>query len=98
MRHVSFDYKPKDGKLLRIVLDYEEDKIRQVKLFGDYFLYPEEAIFEIEKALVGIKLKREEILNTLNAKFKELGVVSIGITPENICEGILLAYNKEKSL
>jgi len=97
VRYVSFDYKPKNGKLLRIILHYEGNQIRQVKIFGDYFLYPEEAIFEIEKSLVGVRLKREEILNILNTKFKELDVVPIGIDAEAICEGILLAYNKEKT-
>ena len=97
MKKVVFDYKPKNGKLLRITLHYDNGRIQQVKIFGDYFLYPEEAIFEIEKALTGVRLEREAILKVLETKFKELNVLPIGITAEAICEGILLAYNKRES-
>ena len=98
MPQVTFNYKPKNEKLLRIILQYDNDRIQQVKIFGDYFLYPEEAIFEIEQGLTGVKLKRDEILDVLKNKFKELGVTAIGISEESICEGILLAYTNGKAV
>ena len=77
------------GKLLRIYVDYGE-KINSVKITGDFFLHPEEAVEEIEKSLSGVKVNTEEnlltsiISNVVSTNKIEL----IGITPEAIARVI----------
>ena len=46
-------FKIPEGKLVKVFLEFENEKIVGVKIFGDFFLYPETGIEEIEKALKG---------------------------------------------
>ena len=73
------------GKLLRIKVDYE-DRINSVKITGDFFLHPEEAIGDIEKSLLGVKADQGEsvIANIISEVVKAKRIELIGITPEAI--------------
>lgn len=53
---IQFDYKVKNGKLLRILADIENDQINALKIRGDFFMHPEEFIDNLEKFLVGKNL------------------------------------------
>jgi len=45
------EYKVKGGKLIKVALEVEGDVIKSAKICGDFFLYPEDAIEEIERSL-----------------------------------------------
>ena len=47
----SIDYKVKNGKLLRIDFVLKENEIKDIKITGDFFIYPEEGILFIEDCL-----------------------------------------------
>lgn len=47
------DYKVRNGKLLRLEFELDKDIIKKIKINGDFFIYPETAITEIENILVG---------------------------------------------
>ena len=49
----TFDYKVPGGKLLRIYAVFELDKIVACKIFGDFFMHPEEAKEGLEAFLLG---------------------------------------------
>ncbi len=49
----TFDYKVPGGKLLRIHAVFELDKILECKIFGDFFMHPEEAKEGLEAFLLG---------------------------------------------
>ena len=56
----------KTKKLIKILLEYEEDKennriINSVRITGDFFLYPEESLDDIEMQLIGTPLHRDEL-------------------------------------
>jgi len=51
-RHI--DYKIPGGKLLRIDLEMENNIIQDIKITGDFFIYPEEGILSIENSLRGV--------------------------------------------
>ena len=61
MKKVHNIYKSK--KLIKISLEYDEDSkiINSITITGDFFLYPEETLDEIEVNLIGTKLGRDEI-------------------------------------
>ena len=56
----------KTKKLIKILLEYEEDKennriINSLRITGDFFLYPEESLDVIEMQLIGTPLHRDEL-------------------------------------
>lgn len=55
------DYKVPDGKLIRLRADIEGNKIRKISITGDFFLHPEDKIFELEKVLVDVELSKESL-------------------------------------
>jgi lipoate-protein ligase A len=57
----------KSKKLIKIALEYREDskRIHSIKITGDFFLYPEESMDELEGSLVGTKIDRNTIKQTI---------------------------------
>ena len=56
----------KTKKLIKILLEYEEDKennriINSVRITGDFFLYPEESLDDLEMQLIGAPLHRDAL-------------------------------------
>jgi len=49
----------KGGKLIKVALEVEGDVIKSAKICGDFFLYPEEAIEQIEQSLKGARLNSD---------------------------------------
>jgi lipoate-protein ligase A len=81
----QIDYKPKKGKLLRI--DLEMDRvIKRIRISGDFFMHPEEAIDEIENLLTG--LRAYEVEEKLDKYVKENDVRLVGITAKDIADAI----------
>ncbi len=77
------------GKLLRLEVEHEAGVIKRVKLTGDFFLYPEDAIGEIEKSLAGSEVS--EVAERVDNAASRLGVQFIGFTPADVQEAIRLA-------
>ena len=72
------DYKVKNGKLLRIRIKLEKGIIKDIKITGDFFIYPEESIFEIEKVLKGINIKNVKDVLDKTIKSKKIRVIGFG--------------------
>lgn len=58
----------KAGKLLRILLEYEEDcsqeniqTINSIRITGDFFVYPEDSLEKLETQLKGTRLEKEKL-------------------------------------
>ncbi|UCB58546.1 MAG: hypothetical protein JSV67_08065 [Thermoplasmatales archaeon] len=85
-------YKIPNGKLLKIFLDYNEKNqlINNIKITGDFFAYPEEAIEKMENELKNTKLDK----NILNEKIKNIiqenDIEFIGLNSEGLTNGILI--------
>ena len=47
------DFKTPGGKLVQVDFDFEDERLRNVEVSGDFFLYPEEAITKITAAVEG---------------------------------------------
>ena len=83
-------YKIPDGKLLKISLNYTNNKIIEIRIMGDFFAYPEEAIEIIETKLIDSYLNRESLLNKINSVIKDNNIEFIGLTAEGLTEGIMM--------
>ena len=77
--------------LIKVSVDEEGGIIQRAVISGDFFLYPEDSLWLLEKELVGMKLIRKELLAKVNDFYKEMGVFSPGVTPEDFVEALLKA-------
>jgi len=83
--------------------------INAIRINGDYFLYPEETIFEIEKSLIGQTVKAplaDQIeADSMAARYASLihkvlvreKAAFIGVTPEDIANAIVTALKKNNT-
>lgn len=73
-------YKAKGG-LIKTRIELENEKIKNVKIFGDFFFYPEDKLFELEKELIG--KNKNEILDIIEKFYKKNGIESPGVEPKD---------------
>jgi hypothetical protein len=85
-------YKVPNGKLLKIFLKYNENEnlIDDLRITGDFFAYPEEAIELLEQKLKNALLKREILIEKISSIIKENQIEFIGLDAESLTEGILM--------
>lgn len=78
--------------MIAVKLDYD-DKIRKVVITGDFFVYPETALREIENAIVGSSANETDaaMREKIVAKVEAAGAELLGITPEAIVSTIKMA-------
>jgi hypothetical protein len=74
----KIDYKVEGGKFLRLQVDMKENIIKDIKIRGDFFVYPETAIFKIEEFLKEKNIESFESL--LNQYIKEKDIKIIGFS------------------
>lgn len=67
---LSSNYKSSGG-LIRIRADIQENKINDIMITGDFFIFPDSRIEEIENALEGKELNLDEIRNTIDEILKD---------------------------
>ena len=82
------------GKMVRARVVFN-DKVSQVRVSGDFFLHPEEAIHNLEEILKGVD-NEEDLARLVEAFFKERGVVVIGATYSDFAKVLLDAYKKAR--
>ena len=79
----------KSQKLIRIYLEYNEreNTINQIRISGDFFFYPEEALETLEADLIGRKLERDTLKQEIE---KSLGKTEVyGFDSTSLTEAIL---------
>jgi len=57
---VRVERKIPNGKLVRIDVEFNGEYIRAIKITGDFFMYPEDAITNIERELAGVVVSELE--------------------------------------
>jgi len=80
-------YKAKKGviKISAWVLD---EQIKDLMITGDFLIYPEKALVDIENALKGAKLDENELIERVRS-VEQHGVEFVGISAEDFARGIL---------
>ena len=84
-------YKVEGGKLVKVKLKLEADKIKGVKIMGDFFLHPEELIEELEKTLERSELNEEVLADYIKTFIIKNKAVLLGATPEDFAKCIVMA-------
>jgi lipoate-protein ligase A len=85
-------YKVPEGKLLKISLDYDdkEQVIKDIRITGDFFAYPEEAIELLETRLRNVRLNRDVLYRTISSIITKYHIQFIGLNAEGLAQGILM--------
>ena len=85
-----------NGKLLKITADIDETVLVSVQITGDFFVYPEESINQLEQLLRYQPLERDLLLYMIDAFFKQNSVELFGVTAEAISDAIMQCTSQEK--
>ncbi len=91
---ISVDYKAIGEKLLRVDVDFRRNKIREVKISGDFFLYPEDVIIKIERKLKGKRVDDgfKTVKETIQKIINEENVQMIGLSVDSIVNALKECY------
>lgn len=81
----------KATKLIRVTMEVAEGKIRDILISGDFFMFPEKACTELEGALIGSPLVREEVEKRVEAFYANTGVQTPGMTAKDFVDAVMKA-------
>ena len=86
----------KSKKLIKILLEYGEDSkiINSITITGDFFIYPEETLNELEVNLIGTKLGKDEIKQKIEKCLN--GSEAFGFDSESLTDAILGCLKEEQ--
>lgn len=88
------EYKVRGGKLIRVQLAKKSDKIEKIKITGDFFLYPEEVIEDLEKILIGHPIREDDLKSSVNSFLKKKKATLLGASPTDLVTCIMRASDK----
>lgn len=79
------------GKLVRATVRFGEERIESVKLTGDFFLYPEEALDRVEDALAGkpVDAGRVALSETVEFVLEDAEAQLVGVGPDDVAIAVL---------
>ena len=85
-------YKVPQGKLLKISVEYDEknNMLRDIRITGDFFAYPEETIELMETKLRNVLMEREQLQEKICTIITEYHIEFIGVDAEGLTQGILM--------
>ena len=86
-------YKIPGGKLIKIHLEMNGDKIKKIRIFGDFFLHPEEIIERIEHSLIGAPIEKDSLSELIEQVLEQLNGTLLGASPQDIAHAIRLALD-----
>jgi hypothetical protein len=75
----KIDYKVEGGKFLRIQVNIKDDVIKDIKISGDFFIYPETAIFKIENFLKEKKIESFSSLLTSYIEKENIKIIGFSV-------------------
>jgi preprotein translocase subunit Sec61beta len=84
---VESDYKA--GKLIRVRAEMKGEEILDIRITGDFFSIPKEAVFRLEEALHGTRLDEAALRAEINRFYEEERPEMPGVSPEDVVQAIL---------
>jgi hypothetical protein len=79
--------------LIKVNVHVHEKLIESIQISGDFFLYPEDSLWELEKELQGTKAQKEPILDTIRQFLSDKQILTPGVTADDFTQAILLGVN-----
>lgn len=85
------EYKVEGGKLVKAQVVTEKNKIQKVKITGDFFIYPEEFLEELEDTLVGSMLDESGLTKLIEDVAEKRNATLLGVSPKDFAKCIVMA-------
>ena len=79
--------------VLEVDLELEDQCIKALTITGDFFIYPEEAIEDLEAALIGSSIKEEDIHARISDLYQQKEISTPGIKIDDWVKVLTLAIN-----
>ncbi len=79
------------GGLIRSFVKVQDGTIKDIEISGDFFLFPEEALFKILEQLKGTQADRDEIQKNIEWIYEKEHIQSPGTLPSDFTESIMKA-------
>ncbi len=79
----------KAGKLIRLRAEVKGTEILDLRVTGDLFVIPKEAVRALEAELVGAHLEEGELLEKITRFYREKGLESPGVTPRDYVDALM---------
>jgi len=86
---VRVEFKVPGGKLVAAETTVESGLIKKVKISGDFFMYPEATIIDLEEAITGTCV--EDLESTIIDFFESRTTQLIGVSPNDFIHVIRLS-------
>lgn len=80
-------YKAAKG-LIRVKAKIQSGYLSEIQISGDFFMYPEDGLWNLERALIGTEVSHDEILSKIRAFYDGECVLTPGVVPEDFAEAI----------
>jgi hypothetical protein len=77
--------------VIKVELELSDKRISRISISGDFFMYPEEAIEALERALEGVEVREEALLSAVQKFYSSTGVATPMLEPGHWVEAILRA-------
>lgn len=76
------------GKLVRVKAEFQDNSIISIQITGDFFIYPEEMVKELEEIFVlkNIFFEEKDAVDEMLKTIKKNKMTLVGITPEAIAK------------
>ncbi|MCZ7384528.1 MAG: hypothetical protein O8C63_07245 [Candidatus Methanoperedens sp.] len=79
------------GGLIRSFVTSENSIIKDITISGDFFMFPEEALFIIVEQLKGTPANHAALLKNIEETYKKEKIQSPGTSPSDFAESIMKA-------
>ena len=83
------------GGLIRVTQTVDNDKITEIIISGDFFMYPADTIQKLEENLIGASVEGDEILDRVTKTYEEYKIDSPGVTPKDFETVIKLSLEQK---
>ena len=87
LKVVEADHKAR--KLIRVRAEMRGDEILGIRIRGDFFAVPKEAITDLERALTGVRLDERAVSETIEHFYEETGAQTPGIGPKDFTAAVM---------
>ncbi|KRT36459.1 lipoate protein ligase C-terminal domain-containing protein [Acetomicrobium hydrogeniformans] len=80
--------------VIKVSLALTGGVISEIHLSGDFFMYPEEALDDLEQLLVGAKAERAELSKLIEHFYEQRQIQAPMLTPDCFVEAIMRAVRR----
>ena len=80
--------------IIKVSLELDGTVISDINICGDFFMYPEEALDDLERLLVGAKPERAELSKLIEQFYEQRQIQAPMLTPDCFVEAIMRAVRR----